>query len=181
MKKISLLLPIPLIFLYGYSSDNGKKTMHIPSKITVTSAAFKEGETIPAMYTCEGTNTSPELSWSSLPEQTRSIALIADDPDAPHETWVHWVAFNIPADIKLLPEGVSIKTIGGTEGLTSFGRTGYGGPCPPSGMHRYYFKIYALDTTLSLDDRADKEGVTHAMQGHILAEGQLMGRYQKSL
>ena len=180
MYKSYLPLLTILLLVNGCSSDNGKKTMNTSSHIILTSNAFKEGASIPAQFTCEGANISPELSWSGIPKQTKSVALIVDDPDAPHGTWVHWVVFNIPANVTRLPQKASINSIGGIEGLTSYNRIGYSGPCPPSGTHRYYFKLYALDSLLTLDSTARKEKVIEAMQGHILAEGQLMGRYQKT-
>ena len=150
--------------------------------IAVTSPAFKEGGMIPSKYTCDGANISPPLKWEGAPEGTKSIALISDDPDAPVGTWVHWVMWNIPADAKELVENVPPDPDlpnGSRQGITDFRRPGYGGPCPPSGTHRYYFKIYALDTKLDLAGRSTKADLLKAMQGHILAEGQLMGKYKR--
>jgi Raf kinase inhibitor-like YbhB/YbcL family protein len=151
--------------------------------LQVTSPAFSEGEAIPKKHSCDGEDLSPALAWSGVPEGMKSLALIMDDPDAPAGTFVHWVLYNIPPDLASLPEGVakteSVPGIG-TQGLTGFGRTGYGGPCPPRGpAHRYYFKVYALDTTLSLKARASKADVEKAMSGHVLAQGQLMGKYSR--
>ena len=143
--------------------------------ITLTSTAFTEGGTIPKKYTCDDANSSPALAWSGVPEGTRSLALIADDPDAPVGTWVHWVLYDLPADLTSLPEGAQGL---GTQGTNDFRRAGYGGPCPPKGpAHRYYFKLYALDTQLNLKPGASKADVEKAMKGHILAQGQLMGKY----
>lgn len=149
---------------------------------TVTSPAFKDGQAIPSVYTCEGKDISPPLAWSEPPAGTKSFALISDDPDAPGKTWVHWVLYNLPASARSLPEAFPTdaqRPDGTRQGLTDFGATGYGGPCPPSGTHHYSFKLYALDTTLSLAPRATKAQVEAAMQGHILAQAQLMGTYRK--
>lgn len=151
-------------------------------KINVGSTAFAEGGMIPRQYTCDGADMSPPLSWSGIPEGTKSIAIIADDPDAPGGMWVHWVVYNLPPDLKGLPENVPAqKTLanGGIQGMTDFRRIGYGGPCPPSGTHRYFFKVYALDAVLDLDPGAIKKRLLNAMEGHILAEGELMGKYRR--
>ncbi len=150
--------------------------------VTVTSSAFDEGNMIPTKYTCDGKDVSPPLTWGGMPAETKSIALIADDPDAPAGTWVHWVVWNIPPETRRFPEGMAAEAAlddGTRQGITDFGRPGYGGPCPPSGVHRYYFKVYALDTMLELPDRARKADLLAAMDGHILAEGQLMGKYSR--
>ena len=150
--------------------------------VKLISSVFNEGETIPVKYTCDGKDVSPPLSWSGAPEGTKSFALICDDPDAPMSTWVHWVIYNIPDSVTSLPEGVPTnKSVMGDvmQGITDFRRIGYGGPCPPGGTHRYYFKIYALDTILTLQSGATKSELLKAMEGHILAEGQLMGRYKR--
>lgn len=152
-------------------------------KLTVTSDAFKEGEVIPSKYTCDGKDISPQLNWAGIPSDAKSIALISDDPDAPMGTWVHWVMYNMPADTKGLPENVPQKETlenGAIQGINDSHQIGYGGPCPPSGVHRYYFKVYALDAKLSLKPKATKKDLENAMKGHILAEGQLMGRYSRS-
>ncbi len=148
--------------------------------IILKSTAFGEEEMIPKKYTCDGMDVSPPLSWDSVPDGTMSLALICDDPDAPMGTWVHWVLFNIPANIRELPENVPSQKIlsnGAIHGTNDFRNFGYGGPCPPSGTHRYYFKLYALDTELSPEAGASKAELLKAMEGHILAEGQLMGKY----
>lgn len=151
-------------------------------ELKVTSIAFKEGEMIPTQYSYDDRNASPPLAWSAPPADTKSLALICDDPDAPMGTWVHWVLFNLPAKTRDLPESVAPeKTLafGEKQGLNDYGEIGYGGPCPPSGTHRYHFKLYALDTLLSLEAGATKAQLEKAMQGHILALGQLMGRFKK--
>ena len=150
--------------------------------INVASTAIKEGGMIPAKYTCDGANVSPPIEWSGVPANAKTIALICDDPDAPGKTWVHWVVFDMLATTKNLPENVPLQgTIagGGKQGTTDFRKVGYGGPCPPSGTHRYYFKVYALDKELGLDSQTTKDQVLKAMEGHILAQGQLMGRYRR--
>jgi len=149
-------------------------------EIKLRSPAFKEGEMIPKKYTCDGEDISPPLFWEGIPEEAKSLALICDDPDAPMGTWVHWVIFNIPSAEKGLPENVPPRKIlknGAVQGKTDFGRVGYGGPCPSGGIHRYFFKIYALDERISLEPGATKKKLLKAMEGHILAEGKLMGKY----
>jgi Raf kinase inhibitor-like YbhB/YbcL family protein len=152
-------------------------------KIELTSSAFREGETIPKQYTGDSKDISPPLKWGEPPAGSKSLALIADDPDAPKKTWVHWVLFNLPAQTRELKEGVSKDeklADGAKQGKTDFGTVGYGGPAPPAGKpHRYYFKLYALDTTLDLAAGATKADLEKAMKGHIVAEGQLMGTYKR--
>lgn len=151
-------------------------------KIQVSSTAFEEGGLIPPQYTCDGADVSPPLSWQSIPEGARSIALIADDPDAPMGTFVHWVLYDLPADVRELQENVpDAKTLpnGAKQGANGFGRIGYGGPCPPGGTHRYFFKIYALDTPTNLSPGQKKAQLLKAMEGHILAQGQIMGKYKR--
>ncbi len=151
-------------------------------EIKITSTAFEDGGLIPARYTCDGTDISPPLRWETVPEGTKTIALICDDPDAPMGTWVHWVLFNLPAETGDLAENIPSE---GTlpnqaqQGTSDFGRIGYGGPCPPSGTHRYFFKIYALDTQIELAAGADKRQLLKAIEGHILAQGQLIGKYKR--
>ena len=150
--------------------------------IRVTSPAFAQGGKIPAKYTCDGANISPELSWTGVPDGTRSLALVCDDPDAPSGTWVHWVVFNLPATLKGLPEGITsalIEGYGGVVGVNSFKKNTYGGPCPPRehGAHRYFFKLYALDKKLELEDVATKSQVEDSMKGHVLGKGHLIGTY----
>jgi Raf kinase inhibitor-like YbhB/YbcL family protein len=156
--------------------------MAVTTTVKVTSRAFEEGQMIPARYTADGEDISPPLRWEGVPEGTKSIALISDDPDAPMGTWVHWVIYNMPPEATSLAEGVPPdETLenGGVHGTTDFHSLGYGGPAPPSGTHRYYFKVYALDTMLDLPVGATKGQVEKAMKRHILAEGQLMGKYRR--
>jgi len=154
--------------------------------LTLTSSAFVSRGPIPRTYTCEGRDISPPLHWAGVPKGTRSLVLIVDDPDAPDPkaprvTWVHWVLFNIPPDATGLCEAVSPSGLpGGTqEGLNSWHRTGYGGPCPPIGRHRYFFKLYALDTVLKGLKKPSKRDVEAGMKGHILGQAEWMGTYQK--
>jgi len=151
--------------------------------IQITSPAFEEGQPIPKTHTCEGRDASPALEWTGIPEAARSLALICDDPDAPMGTWVHWVLFNLPPDAKGLAENVAKNPVlenGARQGVSDFKRPGYGGPCPPPGKpHRYFFKVYALDAMLDLKEGAKKKDVEKAMEGHILAQGQLMGTYKR--
>ena len=151
--------------------------------IEVTSPAFKAGETIPEKYSCDGADLSPPLEWSQAPEGTKSVALICEDPDAPRGMWVHWVLWGLPPDSTSLPEAVPPDTVlanSGRQGKNDWGRIGYGGPCPPPGpAHRYFFKLYALDTGLELQPGATRKDLLAAIDGHILAEGQLMGMYKR--
>jgi Raf kinase inhibitor-like YbhB/YbcL family protein len=155
-------------------------------KMKLTSSAFGENQSIPKVYTCEGNDVSPPLSWSGIPLSAKSLALIVDDPDAPDPaapkmTWVHWVLYNIPPSATGLPEGVSASALpkGTLEGNNDWHRTGYGGPCPPVGRHRYFHKLYALDTVLPDLNHPDKKALEKAVKGHIIAETQLVGTYQK--
>jgi Raf kinase inhibitor-like YbhB/YbcL family protein len=146
------------------------------------SSAFKAGGVIPAKYTCDDQDISPPLSWSDVPAKARSLALIADDPDAPRGTWVHWVAWNIPTNTQALSEGFPKQDASSNQikqGVTDFKRPGYGGPCPPSGTHRYFFKLYALDTVLNLPSQTTKSELEKAMRGHIVDQAELMGTYQR--
>jgi Raf kinase inhibitor-like YbhB/YbcL family protein len=149
----------------------------------LTSTAFTEGAAIPANYTCDATNVSPPLKWSGVPAGAKSLALIVDDPDAPSGTWVHWVLYDLPPAVTELPENLpkSQYVAGGAkQGLNDFRHLGYGGPCPPRGKpHRYFFKLYALDTVLELRPGATKKDIERATEKHILAHAQLMGTYQR--
>lgn len=151
--------------------------------LSISSAAFTEGSRIPEQYTCEGKDISPPLSWNDAPEGTESFALICDDPDAPMGTWDHWVIFNIPADSEGLSEAVPTEESlanGSKHGLNSWKNTNYGGPCPPPGNpHRYFFKLYALDTMLPLTSEVNKSSLEKTMQDHILEEAQLMGTFSR--
>ena len=149
--------------------------------IQLKSPDFSSGGNIPKQFTCEGADISPALEWNAPPAATQSFALIADDPDAPVGTWVHWVLFDLPTSLRSLPQNfpkTEQSADGSHQGRNDFGRIGYGGPCPPPGKpHRYFFKLYALDTKLNLKPGASKKDVERAMQGHILAQGEYMGRY----
>ena len=145
--------------------------------IQLTSDAFTNGQSIPSKYSCKGKNISPALTWTEPPAGTQSLALIMDDPDAPGGTWVHWVLFNIPASTRNFQEDT--PATGMSVGKNSWGDMRYGGPCPPSGTHRYFFKLYALDTTINLLPGTTKEQVLKEMEGHILAQGELVGTFSK--
>lgn len=152
--------------------------------LSLTSPAFSQGDPIPREYTCDGDDVSPALEWSGVPEGTRSLALVVDDPDAPDPkapktVWVHWVLYDLPPDAGGLPRDVRELPAGTREGLNDWNRTGYGGPCPPVGRHRYFHKLYALDTVLPDLGRPTKQQLLDAMEGHVLEEAELMGTYQR--
>jgi Raf kinase inhibitor-like YbhB/YbcL family protein len=154
------------------------------AKVTVTSPAFEAGRAIPAKYSCQGEDISPPLKWEGAPADTKSFALICDDPDAPGGTWVHWVIYNLPAATSSLPENMPKSEFlqnDAIQGANSFNKTGYGGPCPPAGKaHRYFFKVYALDKGFIVKKgQLGKDELLAAMRGHILAQGQLMGTYKR--
>jgi Raf kinase inhibitor-like YbhB/YbcL family protein len=180
--RFAVAIGIPLILLFGAAACHGNAGKGgEPMALDISSRSFPSGGNIPQKFTCDGEDISPELQWSEPPAGTKSFALIADDPDAPMGTWVHWVLFNLPAGTRSLPEGVpkqdSLQN-GGVHGRNDFRKIGYGGPCPPPGKpHRYFFKLYSLDTTLNLKAGATKADVERAMKGHILAQGEWMGRY----
>ncbi len=153
---------------------------------SLTSSAFQSGGEIPSVHTCEGKDVSPPLSWNDVPAGARSLALIVDDPDAPDPkapktTWVHWVLYDIPPEAKGLGEATAARDLppGTREGKNDWNRLGYGGPCPPIGRHRYFFKLYALDTMLPDLGKPTKAALEKAMEGHVLAKAELMGTYQK--
>jgi len=153
---------------------------------SIQSKSFRHNEMIPARYTCDGQDISPPLQWSGIPTEAKSLVLIVDDPDAPDPaapkmTWVHWVLYNIPVDTPGLEENISSASLpeGTKEGINDWGRKGYGGPCPPIGRHRYFFKIYALDTVLADLQQPTKKQVEEAIAGHILAKAELVGMYQR--
>jgi Raf kinase inhibitor-like YbhB/YbcL family protein len=161
----------------GLGDTKGVPTMEL------TSTAFPEAGTIPEQYTGDGQDISPPLEWKDAPEQTKSYALICDDPDAPRGTWVHWVLFNLPATQHELAAGLPVRgqlSDGAKQGKNDFGKIGYGGPAPPRGKpHRYFFKLYAVDTIVDLPEGATKQHLEQALKGHILAQGQLMGKYAR--
>ncbi len=148
----------------------------------ITSSAFANNGMIPFKYTCDGEDISPPLQWEGIPDGAKSIVLICDDPDAPMGTFVHWVLYNLPPETKELAENIPTDkelSNGTRQGTTDFRRVGYGGPCPPSGTHRYYFKIYALDTKFDLAAGATKAQLLKAMEKHVLAQGELVGKYKR--
>ena len=175
-----------LVFLLfiGCQRDDGTAPPQEGATMKLASPAFGEGEPIPKKYSGNGENKSPPLKWSEVPQGVKSFALIADDPDAPMKTWVHWVIWNIPADARELPEGVPTDPAlpdGAKQGKNDSGGVGHSGPAPPAGKpHRYFFKLYALDTTLDLKEgTATKQDLEPAMKGHVVGHGQLIGTFQK--
>jgi Raf kinase inhibitor-like YbhB/YbcL family protein len=183
MKRI-LFICMALALLISSCSSTQTPTPEADMSLDLKSDAFVNGQSIPAKYSCVGKNVSPALTWGDPPAGTQSFALIVDDPDAPMGTWVHWVLYNIPADQRSLTENlpVSGKNVDPNAiyfGKNSSGNTRYDGPCPPSGTHRYYFKLYALDALVDLLPGATKDELLKAMQGHILAQGELMGTFSK--
>ena len=183
MKKTPLFLTALVFTLIACNQGNTEgKVKKETVKLAIQSPAFQHEGKIPPKYTCDGENISPALHWGPAPAGTVTFALIADDPDAPAGTWVHWVLYNIPSSVTNLPEKTTPMTeaeMGAAGGKSSFGKAGYGGPCPPNGTHRYYFKIYALDTKLTLPALAAKQELLKAMEGHIIGQGELMGTYQR--
>jgi Raf kinase inhibitor-like YbhB/YbcL family protein len=176
-----------LMLYYTVCMPTGVPRAEETMALTLTSTAFTDGSGIPSRYTCQGDDISPPLDWQGVPDSARSLALIVDDPDAPDPkaprmTWVHWVLFNLPPDTPGLPEGVSADDLppGTGQGVNDWKRTGYGGPCPPIGRHRYFHKLYALDTVLELSGKPGKKALEAAMQGHVIGQAQLVGTYQKS-
>lgn len=180
-----------IAFLWVIGLAMGLSANPLPAEdqmtLIISSTAFEHDGAIPRVHTCQGEDISPALTWEGTPEDTRSLVLIVDDPDAPDPqapkmTWVHWVLYNIPPDAKGLAEGIAAGSLppGTQEGLNDWRRTGYGGPCPPIGRHRYFFKLYALDTTLTGLGTPTKAQVETAMRDHVLATAELMGTYQKS-
>jgi len=182
MRKWCLIIAqIVSIFLFATANAEEVKPM-----MNLTSPSFESQGEIPKKFTCDGQDISPALAWSGVPERTKSLALIVDDPDAPDPkkpkmTWVHWVLYNIPAEVGSLPEGVKEKDLpkGTLQGLNDWKRTGYGGPCPPIGKHRYFHKLYALDIVLSDLKRPTKADLEKAMAGHVLSSAELVGLYQR--
>jgi|TARA_Y100000310_G_scaffold345573_1_gene466765 hypothetical protein len=178
-------LSIPIIMLFfiigctaqveNIETEQIEKTEGVV-KMKITSPAFKSNQEIPAEFTCDGQDLSPELNFWSVPDNAKSLVLIMDDPDAPGGNWDHWIAFNINPKTNTLPRGIEKA---GVAGKNSWGRTGYGGPCPPSGTHRYIFKLYALDKMLDLKEGASKSEIENAMQGHIIEKEELIGLYKR--
>jgi len=184
MRKVLLIILMMVLFLPSAAKLHSieKKKGEAPMEITVTSTVFSEGGKIPLRYGCDGEDISPPISWKQGPAGTKSYALISDDPDAPMGIWVHWVIYNIPASVTSLPENVpgQPKLVDGTlQGINDFKRHGYGGPCPPGGTHRYYFKVYALDEMLDVGPGLTKKKLLKALEGHVVASGELMGTYSR--
>jgi Raf kinase inhibitor-like YbhB/YbcL family protein len=176
-----MIRSVSIIFLFICCFIANSQTLKSKTMI-IESNNFRHHEMIPSKYTCDGVNISPSLQWSGFPVETKSFVMINDDPDAPAGTWVHWVLFNIPVSVTYLEENFSYgnrreKQI--LAGINDFRKLAYGGPCPPSGTHRYFFKIYALDILLDLKEGASKSQIEKAMAGHILASGELTGLYKR--
>lgn len=171
---ITIILIISLFLIFNSRGNSGG--IIVVGKLELTSNAFENNGLIPSKYTCDGEDINPSLKIGKVPFGTKSLVLIVDDPDAPGGTWTHWVVINIDPKIKEIGE----NSIPGTELMNSFQRTSYSGPCPPSGEHRYIFKVFALDTNLEADSNADKKAVENAIQGHVLAQSELIGLYKKS-
>ena len=170
------MLVLSLVIACSKQELQPAQNTEVAVNMKLTSSAFQHNAQIPSEFTCDGSDLSPPLSISDVPANAKSLVLISDDPDAPVGTWDHWVVFNIPASTKEIPKGAEPK---GNGGKNSWGRTDYGGPCPPSGTHRYFFKLYALDTILNLPQGATKKDIENAMQGHIIAKTELMGTYKR--
>ena len=182
MRRVILVLTSLLLLTTTMLSAKDKKKEDKPMDLTVKSGAFQHGGLIPSQYTCDGRDISPPITWSEGPAGTKSYAIICDDPDAPVGTWVHWVIYDIPPDVTSLPEAVpSKKTLdnGAEHGINDFKRLEYGGPCPPGGTHRYFFKVYALDTLLQKGPGLSKKELLRLMEGHIVAKGELIGKYRR--
>lgn len=185
MNRVAKLLSSLLLFTYvvsGFASRSEAKTTAVKTmQISLSSSAFKQGEAIPKTYTADGANLSPPLQWSNLPNNAKSIALICDDPDAPTGTWTHWVIYNIPSSQSTLAEGMKAEATlanGVKQGVNSFHKTGYCGPSPPPGKpHHYFFRLYALDSFLKVDAGLDAAQLRHALQNHLVAQGELIGTY----
>lgn len=187
LRRCCLRYHLALIGLVGLLPMGCGNSIHVELPETsqpmqIQSSVFEAEGTIPPKYTCDGQNVSPPLSWDDPPAETQSLALIADDPDAPSGTFVHWIIFNMPADVRSLSEGLptgNTLASGGLQGQNDFGQIGFGGPCPPNGTHRYFFKLYALDTDLDLQPGASKADVVTALNGHIIGHAELIGTYSR--
>lgn len=182
MRKLIIIILVLLaaglaVNYYLKSRDQDLKSTLKYFNMNISSTAFGDNESIPAKYTCDGENISPPLHFSNVPSGTTSLALVVEDPDAPIGTWVHWTIWNINPSISRVSEGSA--PAGAVEGKTSSGKAGYGGPCPPSGTHRYVFKLYALDIMLELSQDAGSSELSKAMQGHVIAQAELAGLYQR--
>ena len=182
-KTIANVLMLSIVVIMGSIGVFGQAQGGHAMAFTLSSKSFPSGGDIPKQFTCEGADVSPELSWTDPPANTQSFALIADDPDAPAGTWTHWVMYDVPSNAKELPEGTS-KTPelpnGARQGRNDFGKTGYNGPCPPPGKpHRYFFRLYALDSKLNLKPGASKQEVEQALASHTLGKAEWMGRFKR--
>ena len=180
MKKICGLLLIGILVtalpVFGLAEG-------ATEKIDVRSSAFGDGDRIPSDFTCEGADMSPPIEWAGVPANAQSLAVIVEDPDAPARNWTHWLVYDLPPSMTQLPSGIPEEGMIfglGSQGRTDFGKSGYRGPCPPSGEHHYFFKVYALNAMLRLKPGISRQELLEAMQGHILAEGVLMGTYERS-
>jgi hypothetical protein len=182
MKRNKIILVVFIFFSIYIMSGELNARMKGGKKMQIVSPAFKNQELIPSKYTCDGANISPPIQWEQVPAGAQSLALIMEDPDAPSGTFFHWVLYDLPPSLTGLPEKVpSDKTLanGGKQGTNSYKKIGYGGPCPPNGTHRYYFKLYALDTKLNLDSGMTRDDLLKSIKGHILAEVELIGKYKR--
>ncbi len=169
MRKAIITCVVAMLFAASGSFGAG-------AKMKVTSSAFQEGGNIPSKFTCDGDNASPPLQIAGVPSEAKTLVLIADDPDAPGGLFTHWLVWNIPPQTNSIAEGSAPK---GVHGTNDFGKSGYGAPCPPSGTHRYYFRVFALDRELTLPAGAKRSQLNGAMKGHVVAQGELMGRYSR--
>jgi Raf kinase inhibitor-like YbhB/YbcL family protein len=172
--KLFVISCIGITLLFSLSLDKEVSSM---AALHITSPAFQDNSHIPRQYTCDGKDINPPLVIENVPAETKSIALICDDPDAPMGTWVHWVLWNIDPTTKEIAENAVPQ--GAVEGMNDFKKHAYGGPCPPSGTHRYFFKVYALDTVLDISPNSTKSALEKAMKGHIIAQGQIIGLYKR--
>jgi Raf kinase inhibitor-like YbhB/YbcL family protein len=186
-KNLFILLLIILLYSCQNRNQEVKHQEEVSKEerritgMKITSSEFIDGELMPAKYTCDGQNISPPLSWNAIPDGVKSFAIICDDPDAPSGDWVHWIIYNIPSGVNELKENFpkEKKTADGTkQGINDFRKTGFDGPCPPGGTHRYYFKLYAIDFIIDKDDLT-KSGLLNAMEGHVIAQAQLTGKYKR--
>lgn len=185
-KQVVILLAVLVVFLLTVAAcarEAPAPQKEVEMTLSLSSTAFKEGDKIPVKYTCDGQDISPPLVWGQPPQKTQAFALIADDPDAPGGVFTHWILFNIPGNVRQIEEGIPAQEQlqnGALHGKNDFGRIGYGGPCPPRGpAHRYRFTVYALDKLLDLKPGASKKQLLDAIKGHILAQGELVGIYQR--
>lgn len=178
---ICLVLLLALLWVLSYQTMLGDTDTQ---NLTVSSSNFTDGQRLPIDFTCDGKDHSPQLSWGGIPNGVKSFSIICDDPDAPSKTWVHWVVFNIPSRVNAFPEGISASSLaamGALQGNNDFNRLEWGGACPPKGhgVHHYFFTVYALDTLLDLPEGSSRDQIDKAIEGHIVAQGKLMGTYSR--